>query len=81
MDIRSAELTRYAADAMRPMRISFMNEVAKLCMPAWAYGDPASSLQGLTRIDPALPGISGGAVHTALRKLHQCDARWNSSAL
>src|SRR2546429_9864516 len=39
MDPRSAELTKYAANAMLASRISFMNDVAMLCETVRAHVD------------------------------------------
>ena len=45
MDIKSAEITKYAANAMLATRISFMNEIAQLC--SVVGGDVKAVRQGI----------------------------------
>ena len=63
MDVASAEITKYAANAMLATRISFMNMVARLCEVAGADVDKVRHGVGTdTRIGPAFlfPGIGYG---------------------
>ena len=63
MDVRAAEITKYAANAMLATRISFMNSVARLCEATGADVDAVRKGIGSdSRIGPSFlfPGIGYG---------------------
>lgn len=63
VDVRTAELLKYAANAFLAARISFMNEIANLCEAVGANVDMVrKALAADTRIGPAFlfPGVGFG---------------------
>jgi UDPglucose 6-dehydrogenase len=86
MDVRSAEMTKYAANTMLALRVSFMNEIANLCEEAGAdinkvrVGIGTDSRIGMSFIFPGI-GYGGSCfpkdVQALIRtgKVHGVDLR------
>jgi UDPglucose 6-dehydrogenase len=84
MDIASAEMTKYAANAMLATRISFMNEVANLCEIVGADVDLVRRGIGSdTRIGPSFlfpgPGYGGSCFPKDVKALLRTASEYGST--